>query len=142
MTLVEDRTQQDRSPEVAGTPVLDARAWLGSWISGRRAVGVAAAWFVLYSAAAAVEPPTHHEEPFIAEVIAFALLGVMVVMAFGLLATQRWGLVASLGAATLLVAASVACPTTGHHPIGAWWFAQMACAFALVGVSVAALRRA
>jgi len=148
MTLVEERTPETRTTEAVATEVtdeqrpLDNREWLGATISGRWAAGVAAAWYVLYSAATVIEPETHHEVPLVAEIVGYALLAAMLVMATGLITLQRWGLVASLGAAGLLVAASVACPTTGHHPIGAWWFAQMACSFALVGVSVAALRRA
>jgi hypothetical protein len=37
---------------------------------------------------------------------------------------------------------SIACPTTGHHPFGLWWIAQLACVGGLVGISAAALRRA
>jgi hypothetical protein len=41
----------------------------------------------------------------------------------------------------LATAASIACPVTGHHGFGAWWFGQMACVLALVAVSAVALRR-
>jgi hypothetical protein len=30
---------------------------------------------------------------------------------------------------------------SGHHPFGAWWFGQMACALGMVGVSLFALSR-
>ena len=48
-------------------------------------------------------------------------------MLAGLVMQRRWGLLASFGAAVLATAASIACPVTGHHAFGAWWFAQMAC---------------
>jgi hypothetical protein len=66
----------------------------------------------------------------------------MLATAIGLAMCRRWGLVAAVGASGLLLASAVACPTTGHHTIGAWWFVQMACSLAAVGVSVVALRRA
>jgi hypothetical protein len=53
---------------------------------------------------------------------------------------RRLGLVASLGAAGFFTAMSVACPVSGHHPYGAWWFGQMACALGLVGLSLLAIR--
>ncbi len=34
---------------------------------------------------------------------------------------------------------AAACPASGHHAYGAWWFAQMAVVIAMLGVSVAAL---
>ena len=46
-----------------------------------------------------------------------------------------------LGGAGLMTAMVVACPTTGHHQFGTWWYGQMACAFALIGITVAALYR-
>jgi hypothetical protein len=120
---------------------VDGGAWLRERIPGTWAAGVALAWYGLYAIAVLVEPATHHEEPLIGEVLMAALLAAMIVTAAGLLVGQRWGLVASLAGGALMVAMSVACPTTGHHTIGLWWFAQMACCFALVGVSVTALRR-
>jgi hypothetical protein len=135
----------ERSPAPIETPErplpVETGVWLRERIPGAWAAGVAIAWYALYTIAVLVEPATHHEEPLIGVVLGVALLAAMVVTAGGLLAGRRWGLVASLAGATLFVAMSVACPTTGHHTIGLWWFAQMACALGLVGVSVAALKR-
>ena len=44
-------------------------------------------------------------------------------------------------AAGFFTALSVACPVSGHHPFGAWWFGQMVCALAMLGGSVFALNR-
>ena len=38
-------------------------------------------------------------------------------------------------------AAAIACPVTGHHTFGTWWFGEMACVLTLLGISVAALHR-
>ena len=126
----------------APAPALDNAAWLRQRISRTWAAGLGATWYVLYVIAVLVEPATHHEEPAIATVLSYAMLAGMVLMAAGLIARRRWGVVASLATAGLLTALAVACPTTGHHAIGGWWFVQLACAGGLVGASVAALRRA
>ena len=52
---------------------------------------------------------------------------------------RRWGLGVSVAAAGFFTALSVACPVSGHHPFGAWWFGQMACALGMGGASVVAL---
>jgi len=132
----------DGEAPAAQAPTLDNGAWLRQRISTAAAALMGAAWYWLYILAVMVEPPSHHEEPTIGVVLGYALLGGMAVMAVGLIARRRWGLVASLATAGLFTAAVVACPTTGHHTIGAWWFLQLACAGALVGGSVFALRRA
>jgi hypothetical protein len=62
-------------------------------------------------------------------------------MLTGLVMQRRWGLLASLAAAILATAASIACPVTGHHSFGTWWFGQMACMLGLVAISAVALRR-
>jgi hypothetical protein len=54
---------------------------------------------------------------------------------------RRWGAAMSLAAAAFFTAMSVACPVSGHHPFGAWWFGQMACALGMVGASWFALGR-
>jgi hypothetical protein len=145
-TDVENRTPSPaRAPE---PPASDRRApehlgpWLRERVEPRVAVVVAVAWFVLWQIAALLEPETSHEVPVIAvvlEVGMWVLLGMTVV---GLATRRRWGLLASLGGAGVATAASIACPTTGHHPVGAWWFGQMACVLALVAVSTWALRTA
>jgi hypothetical protein len=65
--------------------------------------------------------------------------GLLATMAAGLVMQRRFGLVASFGAAGFMTLLSVACPVSGHHPFGAWWYGQMACVLALVAASVVAL---
>ena len=121
---------------------LDTGAWLRERVSGRWAAALAISWYALGGIATLLEPHTNHEVPVIGAVLQVAMTAALVVMAVGLIAGRRWGLVASLGASLLFVAGAVACPTTGHHTIGLWWFGQMACTLGLVAVSVVALRRA
>jgi hypothetical protein len=125
----------------APTPRSDTRSWLAERISTETGVLLAATWYVLFVIGSALEPQSHAATPVWAIALSVVLFAVMAVMAVGLLVRRRWGVLASLGAGGLFTAAAVACPTTGHHPMGPWWFGQMACALGLVGASMFALRR-
>jgi peptidoglycan/LPS O-acetylase OafA/YrhL len=126
--------------EHTGAMDVDTRTWLQERIDGRLAAGVAVAWFVLVQVAVALEPVTHQPEPaygILLELVMWLLLATMVA---GLVMQRRWGLVSSLAAASFFTALSVACPVSGHHPFGAWWFGQMACALGLIAASLVAIR--
>jgi 4-amino-4-deoxy-L-arabinose transferase-like glycosyltransferase len=143
-TLTEERPST--TPEVRRDAAVrpDTRAWLGERISGDLALLVGVAWYVLFFVAVALEPePTHPDAipVVLSAAVEVVLLGLLGVMAAGLIAKRRFGLVTSMGAAVFFVGLSVACPVSGHHGFGAWWFGQMACAIGLVAISGAALRR-
>lgn len=146
MTSTEPRSQDLEAPAAPAAPErLETREWLATRISRNVAVTVAVAWYVLFLVGVSLEPEATHPEAmpeWIGIGVEVVLLSFLAVMVAGLAARRRWGLVASMGAATIFVAASVACPVSGHHGFGAWWYGQMACALGLVAVSVAALRRA
>ena len=118
---------------------LETRAWLQERIDGRLAAGVGIAWLVAYQVAGSLEPVTHKPEPWYGVALGVAFLGLLAATAAGLIAQRRWGLVVSVAAAGFFTALSVACPVSGHHPFGAWWYGQMACALTMLGASVAAL---
>jgi len=118
----------------------DTRTWLSERIDGKVAAGVGIAWLVLLQVAFALEPTTHQPEPSYGVVLELTMWLLLATMVAGLVMQRRWGLVASLGAAGFMTALSVACPVSGHHPFGAWWYGQMACVLTLVAVSVVALR--
>ena len=119
----------------------DTREWLQDRIDGRVAIAVGVAWFVLTEIAYALEPTSQHPVPLIGIVLEVTMYVLLAGMLAGLVMQRRWGLLVSFGAAVLATAASIACPVTGHHSFGAWWFAQMACMLGLVAISVFALRR-
>jgi peptidoglycan/LPS O-acetylase OafA/YrhL len=123
-----------------GVMDVETKEWLRERIDGRLAAGVAIAWFVLLQVAMALEPVTHQPEPSYGIVLELVMWLLLATMVAGLVMQRRWGLVASLGAAGFLTALSVACPVSGHHPFGAWWFGQMACVLALAAISVVAIR--
>lgn len=136
-----DISAPDAAAKPTAEPALSTRAWLEGSISGVLAAVVGISWYALFALSAAVEPESSHDVPIIGLVLGVALLGAMLATGIGLAMTRRWGLVAALGASVLLLASAVACPTTGHHTIGTWWYLQMACSFAAVGLTTTALRR-
>ena len=120
---------------------LDTRAWLAENVDGRLGAVVGVAWFVLVQVAYLLEPRANRPEPVIGVLLEVTMYVLLATMITGLVMQRRFGLVAAVGAALLATAASIACPVTGHHTFGTWWFGQMACVLALLGVSVAALHR-
>jgi 4-amino-4-deoxy-L-arabinose transferase-like glycosyltransferase len=133
--------QSERTTPPTPVRTTARRSHGGERISSEVAIAVGVAWFVCYTIGSALEPDTMRPVPVIGVVLGVALLVGILATAAGLIVRRRWGLTASLASAGILVASSVACPTTGHHPIGGWWFGQMLCAGALVGISFVALRR-
>jgi hypothetical protein len=118
---------------------LETRDWLNGRISGGLAAGIGVAWLVTYEVAGSLEPVTHQPEPWYGIVLNVGLLVLIAATATGLIMQRRWGLVVSVVAALAFTALSVACPVSGHHPFGPWWFGQMACALGMLGASVAAV---
>ncbi|HEX6311897.1 MAG TPA: hypothetical protein VF152_09735 [Acidimicrobiia bacterium] len=144
MTMIDQRTRPV-APEAPVTPEpvvrADTRAWLRERITAETAVLMAATWWVLFLVATGLEPEATGSAPAWAAAASFAFFGLLGITAVGLFARRRWGLLASLGAAGLLTALSVACPASAHHAIGGWWFGQMACVLGLLGASAFALTR-
>jgi len=128
-------------PDASSPPSLDLREWLQARIDGPVCIAVAVAWFVLLEIATALEPATTRSEPVIGVFLQLAMWFLLATMITGLVMQRRFGLVASLGGAVLATAASIACPISGHHQFGTWWYGQFACVLALVAVSVVALKR-
>jgi hypothetical protein len=80
----------------------------------------------------------------VAPVVA-SLFGAGLMLALLLTATMAGGrdprvAIAATVTGVLALVDTVACPVSGHHSYGAWWFAQMAVVVAMLAVSVAALR--
>jgi 4-amino-4-deoxy-L-arabinose transferase-like glycosyltransferase len=131
-----------RAPEPRVGGVRHDGSWLRERIEGRWALVVGLAWLVLFEVAGMFEPQTSHEEPVIGVVIAVVMWTLIATMVTGLAMQRRWGLGAALAAGVFLSAAVIACPTTGHHTFGTWWYGEALCTAAIVGVSAYALQRA
>jgi hypothetical protein len=134
---VEHRDETIHEPDLAHRV---GREWLAERVSGRSALAVAGAWLVLSQLSYVLEPASNYEVPVIATLLEVVMWTLLATMTAGLVMQRRFGFAVSLGAAVVATAASIACPTTGHHSFGAWWFGQMACVLGLVAISVVALR--
>lgn len=154
-TIREDLERIDARSARADHRRPDEHTWAG-WIDARLrildgpmrpawALGLAAAWVLLFPAAVALEPvPAEPSapEPWYALAIGLVLLAGLGGVIAGCAVRRRWAAAASLVAAGAFGLGVILCPSTGHHSMGAWWFAEAAAATGLAGVSVAALRRA
>jgi peptidoglycan/LPS O-acetylase OafA/YrhL len=141
MLSTESRTEAVPERRVLRRSRAETREWLQDRIDGRVALVVGVAWFVLNQIAYALEPAAQQSEPFIGILLEITMYVLLAGMLAGLVMQHRWGLLASFAAAILATAASIACPVTGHHSFGTWWFGQMACMLGLVAISAVALRR-
>ena len=142
ITTEERPTLTEELPAAVQEQPKDTRSWLVDRVSPETAVLMGATWYVLFMIGSALEPEATGATPGWVNALSYVFLAGLVVMAAGLIARRRWGLVASLATAGLFVAFSVACPISGHHGFAAWWYGQMACSLGLVGASAFALTRA
>lgn len=154
MSLTQSRLEQlhdDRYRRVGLRPPVrrpGLRRWLGEpgVVPGRWPLGLALAWLAVLAAAVALEPAPAEPaapEPVWAAVLFLGLLAALGTAWSGLSSRRRLGLVASVVAAGLGLAASAACPVSAHHvDVGAWWYLQMGGFTALVGAGLAGLRAA
>ncbi len=113
-------------------------------LPGGRAAAIGLAWALLFPLAIALEPAASQPDVAWWEVAtSVLLLASIVAVTVGLAKRTRWAINASLVASAVFTAGVIACPTTGHHPMGLWWFGELACGLGILGVSaVVALRPA
>jgi hypothetical protein len=99
-------------------------------------------WPLAFLAATVLEPAPAHAHEAVPTVVAAAQIAVMVgLYATVGLAIARHSLTALAAAGTSVVALALtaACPLSGHHQFGMWWFGQLALVGGMLAVSVAAL---
>ncbi len=140
MALTEKRLR-DATPRPVPAP--PTRNPVARQLSRPLSVTLLVAWAVGFPLALALEPT-----PANAGVIPwwsfFVDIGLMTAIAaafVGLAKGRRSGAGASFVAASILTAGVFACPATGHHTIGLWWFGEFAIALALVALSSRAYLR-
>lgn len=134
------------SPPTAASSVGSAepRARWTVPIDGGLAGCLAAAWVVAYCTAGMLEPAPRDPavmHAWYVTVINAVLLGSLIVMVGGLLARRRVGIFASVVATAAFATAVVACPITGHHSFGLWWFGELACVAGVAAATGVALHR-
>src|SRR5262245_21349450 len=100
-------------------------------------------WPIVFLVMLLLEPVPDHPE------VAASVLAVVVEMAFyaGMIVTsvfagarERAAAPAAVLTGLVVVGMVVSCPVSGHHSLGAWWFAELAVGVAMLAVSVAGLR--
>jgi peptidoglycan/LPS O-acetylase OafA/YrhL len=109
------------------------------------AVTLPLAWALIFSSAAAVEPPPAHPnapEPLIGVLLGMMLFAAWTVMVVGIAGRRPVGAWGSLAAGVTMLAAAIACPVSGHHQsVGLWWFYELAGAAVLIALSLRAIPR-
>ena len=111
--------------------------------SARAPLALGVSWVVVIALATAVEPPPvtpDAGQPLWASVWTIALLAALTATGVGLARRPRAGFSDSAVAAGVALFGAVMCPVSGHHAVGAWWFAQMAGFMALGAASLLGLR--
>ena len=136
MAISEHRLTTATTPTEAptGTPPRSPR---------RTSVPLGLAWLILFPLALALEPTAAATTvPLWEWAASFALLAGLGLTAAGLGTRRAWGVTASLATSIFFTAGVFACPATGHHAFGLWWFGEFAAAITLVALSTAAVVRA
>jgi hypothetical protein len=141
-TLHDEHTETEsevRSQSEVRSPwLLEPGALSSRWVSV-----LALAWCVVFFGSVLIEPaPTNPDaaEPLWAALVEGAFFGTLLTMVAGFTGRSRLGALASFAGAGVFLTMVVACPVTGHHSIGAWWYLQVAGTAGLGAASLAALR--
>ena len=112
---------------------------LNDLIPLRVALAVGVLWIALIALIFSISPAPVGEPSALAVTVSvlfeLALIGTLV----GLVTMRRWGLLASMGAAVVMLAAAALCSLGGHT--GAWLVAQYVAAATLFVVGRAAFRQ-
>lgn len=144
MTQIEQRPTPPAVDADVAPGVPPAPAGWRSRIDGSVACALALVWFLGYFTAGLFEPaPTDPAimNAWYVQLINGVLLASMGAMIVGLAARRRVGVFASVAATVALATAVVACPITGHHNFGLWWFGELACVGAIAAATGVALHR-
>jgi hypothetical protein len=108
------------------------------------AVLLAVGWPIAFTIAVWLPPAPAHPhaaEPAWAAVASEAAFIALYATIFLASMRHRATAVAGVAAGLITVGMSASCPATGHHELGAWWFAQIAVLGAMLVASLLALRR-
>ena len=134
----ETEVRTDRAVETKRSWLMEPGALTSNWVGA-----LAVAWVVVFVGSQLLEPaPTNPDaaSPLWAGIVEAAFFGTVLAMVAGFTGRSRMGALASFAGAGVFLTMVVACPVTGHHAIGAWWYAQVAGTAALGTASLAALR--
>lgn len=125
---VQTRDTQTRNPR--RTTPMDT-------IPSKLAITIAVAWAVAFFGGTALEPvpAVDTPAPWFVTLGSFVLLGAMALVGAGAATKRRFAVDASFVGASVMTAFSIACPASGHHQYGLWWFGQMTLMLGLLAFS-------
>lgn len=134
----DNEVRTERAVEAKHSWLMERGALSPNWIGA-----LAVAWVVVFVGSQLLEPAPSNPDaasPLWAAIVETAFFAAVLAMVAGFTGRSRMGALASFAAAGVFLTMVVACPVTGHHAIGAWWYAQVAGTAALGTASLAALR--
>jgi hypothetical protein len=132
----------DRAPEIGRreTPTPGPRSLRLGW-----AVALGIGWPIVMALSLAIEPaPTNPEAavPLIVNLGGWVLLLAMGATAVAAARRLPTAIGFSALAGAVALAFTISCPASGHHALAAWWFGELALTVGMLGVTLAASRRA
>lgn len=132
MAITERRLRTHR-PATEGTPTPPTPT---RRISNRWALTLGAAWIAFIAAVTVLEPaPATSTIAWWEEVLVLVQLASLGAIATGLARRTSWAGGASLAGGLMFTASTFACPATGHHAFGLWWFGEFAVVLAVTALS-------
>ena len=134
MALTEHRLRTTRTT----API---RPTLPAPLSTSWALSLGLAWVAFNVIAALLEPAPARTLGLWEDVVIYAQLGSLLLVAAGLARRRTWAAGASLGASAFFTAGVFACPATGHHTFGLRWIGEFAAVLALTALSGVAWMR-
>lgn len=107
-------------------------------------LATAAAWVVGIGTILLLQPAPADPEAAstLGQVLALAVATGLSVTVLGLAGRYRFGLGAAAATGAAMLAASIACPVSGHHTFGTWWLAELGILAGLTTLGVVGYRRA
>jgi len=143
----------DRAPRIPAEPAADpaqpaaprpARdlAATDRPLSAAWSVALGVGWPLAVLAALALEPAPADPNapvPLVIELASFGALVALLATSVAAGLRHRAAGVAGVVSGLLLASFVVACPVSGHHAVGLWWYAELALVVGMLGVSLAAL---
>lgn len=134
------QTRIDTAPRIARRSVADAHA---GRLPAAWAAVLGIGWPVALVVGALLEPAPADAQAgrgvatqLVVLTVWTLLAGTVVTAARRLPAAARWAGLLGVG----MLGLAVACPVTGHHAVGGWWFGQLAITAAMLGAAFAAAR--
>ena len=131
------RTQPSQTQGALPAPLPATRRLTNGW-----ALTLGLAWVAFNVLAAVLEPaPAQTTIAWWESLVVMAQVGALGLVAAGLARRTSWAGAASLAGATFFTVGVFACPATGHHAFGVWWFGEFAAVLALTTLSAVAYVR-